>query len=140
MKKFVLVIVLLLAGVAALGYVRGWFNGIREGNVQVDAAKFKQDKEKFSQTVGEKSKGLKNKIADLWKTSEGLPDDDKAETKKELAELEKKHERLEKQLKELEDAGEDKFDGLKQDIGKSLEEVQVKIEELTKKLSKAKDK
>jgi DNA repair exonuclease SbcCD ATPase subunit len=140
MKKLVLVVLLLLVGVAALGYSRGWFNGTREGNVQVDSEKFKKDKENFSQTVGEKSNGMKNKIANLWKTSDGLMGDDKAETKKELSELEKKHERLEKQLKELEEAGEDRFDGLKHDIAKSLEEVEQKIEELTQKLSKAKNK
>jgi DNA-binding transcriptional MerR regulator len=57
-----------------------------------------------------------------------------------LAELEKKHDRLEKQIKKLEEAGEDKFEGIKQDLSKALEEVDQNIEELTKKLEKDKDK
>ena len=60
--------------------------------------------------------------------------------KRNLAELEKKHDRLEQQIKELEDAGQDRFESIKQDLSKTLEEVEKKIEELTKKLEKGKDK
>jgi predicted nucleic acid-binding Zn-ribbon protein len=142
MKKLLVVVLVLLVGVAALGYWRGWFSATKEGkaDVQVDRAKFKQDKEAFSKTVGENTKALKGKIASLWKNAEGLTGDDKAHAKKELAELEKKHERLEKQLKELEDAAPDKFESIKQDLSKALKEVEQKIEELTQKLDKEKDK
>jgi len=109
-------------------------------DVQVDSAKFKQDKEAFSKSAGEKAKALKDQVSSLWKKSEGLTGDDKAHAEKELAELEKKHERLEKQLKELEGTGQDKFESIKQDLSKSLDEVEKKIEELTKKLEKGKDK
>lgn len=142
MKKLLCIVVVLLVGVAALGYWRGWFSVTREGqiDVQVAPAKFKQDKEAFSKTVAEKAKAMKAQVASLWKKAEGLTGDDKAHAKKELAELEKKHERLEKQLKDLAEAGEDKFESSKKDLSKALEEVEKKIEELTKKLEKGKEK
>ncbi len=138
MKKLLVVILVLLVGVAAVGYSRGWFSVTKEGkvDVQADPAKFKQDKEAFSKTVGEKTKALKERIASLWTKTEGLKADDKVQAKKELAELEEKHERLEKQLKELEDAGPEKFESIKQDLSKALAEVEQKIEELTQKLAK----
>jgi hypothetical protein len=142
MKKLLVVVVVLVVGVAVLAYWRGWFTGTKEGtlDIHVNETKFKHDKEAFSETVGEKTKVAKEKIAGLWKKTEALTGDDKASAEKELAELEKKHERLEKQLKELAEAGEDKFEGLKQDLTKALEDVEKKIEELTHKLTKGKDK
>lgn len=142
MKKLLVVALVLLVGTAALGYRQGWFSVTKEGKVdlQVDPAKFEQDKKSFSKTAGEKAKLMKDKVASLWKKSEGLTGDDKAHAQKELGELEKKHDRLEKQIKELGDAGHDKFDGIKQDLSKALEEVEQKIEELTKNLEKGKDK
>jgi len=142
MKKFLVFVLVLVVAVGALGYWRGWFSLSRGGkvDVQVDAAKFKQDKAAFSKMVGEDAKALKDKIASMWKKSEGLTGEGKDHAKKELAELEKKHERLEKQLKDLEDAGPDKFESTKQDLSKTIEEVKQKIEELTKKLEKGKEK
>lgn len=142
MKKLLVVVLVLLVGLAALGYWRGWFSVTKGGNtdVQVDPAKFKQDKDAFSKSVGEKAKALKDRIAGLWTKAEGQTGDEKAHARKELAELEKKHERLEKQLKELEGADADKFESLKQDLSRSLEEVEQKIDELTQKLAKGKDK
>ena len=138
MKKVLVVVLVLLVGVAALGYWRGWFSVTKEGTVDVqgDPAKFKQDKETFSKSVGENTEALKAKIASLGKNTEGLTDDDK----KALAELKKKHERLEIQLKELDQAGPEKFESLKQDLSKTLKEVEQKIEELTQKLAKGKEK
>ncbi len=142
MKRLVVVVLVLVVAVGALGYWRGWFSVTKEGNfdVQGDPAKFKEDKEAFSKTAGEKAKALKEQVANLWKKTEGLTGDDKTQARKELSELEKKHERLEKQLKELEEAGQDKFADIKKDLSKSLEEVQKKMDELTKKLEKEKDK
>jgi chromosome segregation ATPase len=142
MKRLMIVVLVLLVGLAALGYWRGWFNISKGDNtdVKVDPAKFKQDREALSKTVVKETNALKERIAGLWRKTEGLTGDEKVQAKKELAELEKKHERLEKQLKELEDADADKFEGLKQDLSKSLEEVEKKIDELTHKLSKVKDK
>jgi chromosome segregation ATPase len=142
MKNLLVVVVVLLLGSAALGYWQGWFSVAKEGrlDVQVDSAKFKQDKLAFSKTAGEKAKAMKEQVAKLWTKVEGLTGEDKAHAEKELAELEKKHGRLEKQLKELEDAGPDRFESRKQDLSKALEEVDHKIEELTKKLEKGKDK
>jgi len=142
MKRLLFVVLVLLVGIAALGYWRGWFIADKESKagVHVDSAKFEKDKKAFSKTVGEKAKALKANVASLWKKADGLTGDDKAHAKKELAELEKKHERLEKQLAELEESGEDKFEGIKKDLTKALEEVEKKIEELTKKLEKGKDK
>jgi predicted nucleic acid-binding Zn-ribbon protein len=57
----------------------------------------------------------------------------------ELGELKKKHDRLEQQIKELDDAGQSRFESIRQDLSKTLEEVEKKIEELTKKLENGKD-
>jgi hypothetical protein len=140
MKNLLIVVLVLLVAAGALGYWQGWFSVNKEGKVDVDPAKFKEDKAAFSKTVGEKSRALKDQVASLWKKTEGLTGDDKAHAQKELAELEKKHERLEKQLKELDDAGQDRFESIKKDLSKTLEEVDKKIEDLTKKLDKGKDK
>jgi TolA-binding protein len=142
MKKFLIVVLVLIVAVSALGYWRGWFSVTKDGKVddQVDQAKLKQDKEAFSKTASEKTKSLKEQVANLWKKSEGLTGDDKAQAQKELDELTKKHERLEQQIKELDDAGPDRFESIKQDLAKNLDEVEKKIEDLTKKLEKGKDK
>jgi gas vesicle protein len=131
MKKLLIVVLLLAVAVGAVGYWRGWFSVSSEG-IQTDAEKFKKDKAAFSNTVSEKARAVKNQVANLWKKSEGLTDDDK----KELGELQKKHDRLEQQIKELDEAGPDRFESIKQDLTKNLEEVERKIEELTKKLKK----
>jgi len=142
MKKLLVVVLVLIVGVGALGYWRGWFTVTKEGKVelQTDPAKFEQDKKVFSKAAGEKANSLKEQFASLWKKSEGLTGDEKARAQKELGELKEKHDRLEKQIKDLDDAGEDRFEGIKQDLSKNLAEVEKKIEELTKKLEKGKDK
>lgn len=140
MKRVLVIALVLLVAVLALGYFQGWFSVSREGGVQVNAEKFKQDKAAFSKTVGEKTKALRDKVAKLWKSSEGLTGDEQAQAKKELGELEKKHDRLEQQIQELEQAGQDRFGTLKEDLSKSLDEVEQKIGELTKKLEKGKEK
>jgi chromosome segregation ATPase len=139
MKKLLAFVLVLIVAVAALGYWRGWFSLSNQG-VQTDAEKFKQDKEAFGKSAGEKATALKDKVAGLWKKTDGLMGDDKAQAEKELAELEKKHERLEKQLKELADARQDGFASIRQDITRALEDVDQKIAELTKRLEKAKGK
>ena len=103
MKKLLIVVLVLVVAIGVLGYWRGWFSVIKEGkvDVQVDPAKFKQDKEAFSKTVGEKAKAMKDQVAGLWKKSEGLTGDDKAHAQKELGELKDRHNRLEQQIKEL---------------------------------------
>jgi predicted negative regulator of RcsB-dependent stress response len=60
MKTVVVVVVLLLAGVVALGFYQGWFsfstaNTDQKGSIkfEVDTNKFKQDREKF---LGQKGK------------------------------------------------------------------------------------
>lgn len=142
MRKLLSIILVLVVVVGALGYWRGWFSVSREGkvDVQVVPEKFNQDKAAFSKAVGEKARTMKDKVADLWKKSEGLTGDDKAHAKQELGELEKQHERLEKQLKELDAAGQDRFESIKQDLSRSIEEVEKKIQELTKRLEKGKEK
>lgn len=139
MKKLLIFVLVVIVAVGALGYWRGWFSVSNQG-VQTDAEKFKQDREAFGKSAGEKATALKGQVAGLWKKTAGLTGDDKAHAEKELAELEKKHERLEKQLKELDDAGQDRFGSIRQDITRALEEVDQKMAELTKKLEKAKDK
>ncbi len=142
MKRLLLVVLVLVVAVGALGYWQGWFSLTKGGkiDVRVDPAKFKQDKEAFSKSVGEKAKATKDRIASLWKNSEGLTGDDKAHVQADLRELEKKHDRLEQQIKELDDAGQGRFESIRQDLSKTLDEVEKKIEELTRKLEKEKDK
>jgi TolA-binding protein len=142
MKRLLVVVLALVVVVGVVGYWRGWFSVVREGkvDVEVDSAKFKQDKQAFSKTVGVKAKAMKEQVANLWKKSEGLTGEDKAQVQKELDELKRKHDRLEQQIKELEDSGQDRFDSIKQDLSKSLEEVEKKTEDLTKKMEKGKDK
>ena len=142
MKKLLFFVLVLIVAIGAVGYWRGWFSVADEGKVgvHVDPAKFKEDKEAFSKSVGEKAKAMKDQVASLWKKTEGLTGDEKAHAQKELAELEKKHERLEKQLKELADAGRDRFESIRQDITRALEEVDQKIAELTRKMEKVKHK
>ena len=139
MKNLLVVILVLIVAVGALGYWRGWFR-VADEHVQVDPAKFKQDKEAFSKSVSEKAKAMKDQVASLGKKSEGLTGDDRAHAEKELGELKKKHDRLEQQIKELEDSGQARFESIKEDLSKNLEEVEKKIEELTKKLEKGTDK
>jgi hypothetical protein len=94
-KKLLVFVVVLVVAVGALGYWRGWFSVSREGkfDVQVDSAKFKNDREAFSKTVGEKTKTLKARVTGLWNKSEGLTGDDKVHAQKELGELQRKHDR-----------------------------------------------
>jgi TolA-binding protein len=142
MKKFLVLVLVLVVAIGAFGYWRGWYSLTKEGKVavEVDPAKFKQDKEAFGKTVGEKAKAMKEQVASLWTKSEQLTGDDKAHAQKELGELKKKHDRLEQQIKELEAAGQDGFESIKQDLAKSLEEVEKKTAEWTKKLEKEKNK
>ena len=95
MRKFLVFVLVLVVAVGALGYWRGWFNFGTDGKVEIqtDPAKFKQDKEAFSKTVGEKAKALNDQVANLWKKSEGLTGDDKVHAQEELGELKKKQTR-----------------------------------------------
>ena len=135
MRNLLIVGLVVLVAIGAVGYWRGWFSVTKEG-----AAKYEEDKAAFSKSASEKAKAVKNRLASLWRKSEGLSGEEKAQAEKDLGELEKKHERLEKQLKELDDAGNDKFDGIKQDLSKTLAEVERKIDELEEKLEPAKSK
>jgi TolA-binding protein len=143
MKRFLVFVLVLVVAVGALAYWRGWFIFTREEgkvDVQVDTAKFERDREAFGKDVGAKARAAKDQIASLWKKTEGLTGDEKAQTQTDLAELEKRHARLEQQIKELDDAGQGRFESIRQDLAKNLAEVERKIEELTKKLEKGKDK
>jgi hypothetical protein len=142
MRNVLFIVLVLVVAVGVLGYWEGWYSLTKEGHVdvQVNPTKFNQDKEEFSKTAGEQARAMKAKIAGLWEKTEGLTSEDKAKEQKELSELQKKHDRLLEQLKELENAGQDKFESIKQDLSKSLAEVEKKIEDLTKKLEKGKDK
>jgi len=138
MKRLLILILVLAVAVGVLGYWRGWFSVNKEDNsVQTDPAKFKQDKEAFSQSVGKKAKAMKDEIDSLWTKSEGATTANKGAVQKELGELKQKHERLVQQIKELEDAGQDRFVSIKKDLEETLAAVDEKIKELTKKLDKA---
>ncbi len=140
MKKLFVVVLVLVAAAAVLGYKQGWLSFTKDGkvDVQVDVEKFKKDKEDFSKTFGEKVKSAKDKLANLSKESDSLSGDDKTHAQKELSELKEKHEKLVSQIKRLDDAGADKFEDIKNDLSKALEDVDSKIDELAKKVKKSK--
>ncbi len=141
MKKVLVVVLVLVVALGVLAYWRGWLSVAKDGkvDVQVDSAKFKQDKEAFSKTVGEKTKAMKDEVAGLWKKSEHLTGDDKAQVQQELGELQEKHSHLEQQIKELNDAGQDRFVSIKTDLEKLLRDVDKKIDKLTTKLDHSPD-
>jgi len=137
-NRFVLLVVGLALAFGLLGYWRGWYHISNDGkvDVQVDQAKFGQDKDEFRKTAGDKVRTMKDEVADLWRKSEGLKGEDKAQTQKELDELTRKRDRLEEQLRELNDAGPDRFQSLNDDVSKSLDDVRKRIDELNRKLDK----
>jgi chromosome segregation ATPase len=138
MRYLLIVVVVLAVAVGGVGYCRGWFGFTTDGkvDVHVDRAKFKQDRVAFAKTVGEQAKSMKVKVAGLWKKAEGLTGDDRKAAEKELGELNAKHARLEQQLTDLEEAGDDRFETIKQDLSNTLEEVDREIEGLRNKLEK----
>lgn len=136
MRNLLLFVVVVALIVGVVGYNRGWFHVGPEGgmDVQVDAAKFKQDREAISKTVSEKVKAMKVQVAGLFKKTEALPADAKADAQKELVALEKEHDRLEQQLRELDEAGKDRFVSVREDLTKNLAAVEQKIADWSKKL------
>jgi uncharacterized protein HemX len=64
MKRLLFVLVVLVAGVAALGYYRGWFtvstDGKEEVDIKVNREKLKEDEDKAKA----KLEGLKDQIKD----------------------------------------------------------------------------
>jgi predicted transcriptional regulator len=142
MKRLIVFILLLAVAIGVVGYWRGWFIVSNDNHldVQVNEAKFDKDKHAFSKTVGAKAKDLKEEAAKLWKKTEGLSGDEKAQAQKELTELNTKHDRLERQIKELDESGQDKFEDIKQDLSKNLDDVEKKMKDLAKKLEHSKDK
>ena len=132
MRNILIFVLVLAMAAGAVGYWRGWFTVTKDGKVDVQGnpTKFQQDREAFSKSVTAKATALKQRVHSLWEKSDKLSDADK----KELADLKTKHDRLEQQIKELDDAGEDKFDSIKQDLSKTLEDVEKRIEELAKKV------
>jgi hypothetical protein len=142
MKNFVILLLVVAVAAGGLGYYRGWFSVTNDGKVgvQVDAAKFKQDKEAFTKSVSTKTKAMKEQVTHLWTKSEGLTGDEKAHAQKELSELKLQHDRIESRLRELDEVGESNFDTTRQDLNRTLDEVETKITDWTKKLEKAKTK
>jgi TolA-binding protein len=134
MRNLLIVVLFLAVAAGVVGYWRGWYSFAKESKVGVEShpTKFTKDREAFSKSVSDKAKSLKQQVESLWAKSDKLSDADK----KELADLKIKHDRLEQQIKELDDAGEDKFDGIKQDLSTNLKDVETRIEELSKKVEK----
>jgi hypothetical protein len=72
MKRFVLVVVVLLLGVVALGYHQGWFTVSAQGDgrrstidVTVDKDKIQEDEEKAKNKAAELEKKLKEKAGEV---------------------------------------------------------------------------
>lgn len=135
MKRLLVFLVIVAVGVGILGYSRGWFGMTKEGNVAVDREQFEKDKTAFNKMISEKARSIKESVSNWWKKS-NLSGADKASAQKELDELQKKHDSLEAQLKELEEAGEQKFEKLRQSLTTELAEVEKRSAELMKKLEK----
>jgi len=140
MKKLVIFLLVVVVVVGGVGYWRGWFGVDPNAGLKGNPEKFKKDRDELSKTFSAKAKAMKESLAKLLKKSEGLLGEEKTSAKKELQELEAKHEKLVSQIKELEEAGEDKFADIKQDLAKKLEDVEKKMDTLTKKLEDVKDK
>ncbi len=138
MRRFLTNLLIVVIVIGAVGYWRGWFSFTNAGkvDVQVDESKFKQDREDFKRSVAEKATAIKDKLARLWKHSEGLTGDEKARAQKELVDLNAQRDRLELQLRELDDAGPDRFEGLKHDLSQTLDGVEKRIDALTSQLEK----
>jgi uncharacterized coiled-coil DUF342 family protein len=142
MRGFLVFVLVAAVAVGALGYWRGWFTVSDNGkvDVEVNKTKFQQDKATFGKTVSDKAHALEGKVDHLWHKSQGLTGDEKVHVQKEITELKAKRDRLERQIKDLDDAGQDKFESLKEDLSKNLDEVEKKIDDLSKKLEKVTDK
>jgi chromosome segregation ATPase len=145
MRNLIIFILLVAVAIGGVGYWRGWFTVDKEGGgghekVNVNQAKFDQDKKAFSKTVSEDAGKLKSKIENLFEKAKGLTGDEKVKMQKELDDLMTKHDRLQQQIKKLDDVGEDKFKDIEADLKKDLADVEKKIDELSKKLEKGKDK
>jgi hypothetical protein len=141
MRTLIAIVLVVLVAVGVLAYWQGWFTVTREEGgfrVKVDPEKFKKDRAAFGKAAREKTKAARDRIAGLWKKTEGLTGDEKARAEKELSELEQKHELLEKQIRKLDEAGEDQLEGIRQDLSQNLADVDRRIDELTKKLDKGK--
>jgi len=127
MKNFLVTVVVIVIAVGALGFWRGWFDfgsnkhGDKvQANLNIDLNKFKQDKDAFKKTLGDKSKTLKDKLLSLKDKAKGLSGDAKAKAEKEIDTLSKKHETIESKLKEVDDSTEEKFRALKDSLADEL--------------------
>jgi hypothetical protein len=127
MKVVIFVVVALLAGVVALGFMQGWFKFGKDTDdgkpkFTFDAAKFKEDKETIKKKLGEKSEALHKKIASLKEKAKGKSGEDKTKADAEIDKLEKQHKTLKEKLGEVEEATAEKFEGLKKDLKEHLED------------------
>jgi hypothetical protein len=59
MKKLVIVLLLLAAGIAGFGFYRGWFNVNRQ-KIELDEATAKKEMHDLEQKVKDKTSDLKN--------------------------------------------------------------------------------
>lgn len=129
MKALLAVVALLVVAVVGVGFWQGWFSiqttkedGKAHANLTVDKEKFKQDKDKLKAKAAEKYKALKDKVASLREKSKGLSGEEKAKADKEIEDLSKRHDALEAKMKELDEAGEEKFEGVKQGLAGELDD------------------
>jgi hypothetical protein len=122
MKVVIFVVVALLAGVVALGFMQGWFKFGKDTGVSIDPEKFKADKETIKKKLSEKSEALHKKIASLKEKAKGKSGEDKTKADAEIDKLEKQHKTLKDKLGEVEEAGEEKLEGLKKDLKEHLED------------------
>jgi hypothetical protein len=128
MKNFLIAVVVIIIGIGALGYWRGWFEfGTKKdqggvgADVHVNVNKFQQDKENFKKYLAEKSRAMKEKLAALKDKSKGLSGDAKAKADKEIDALGKKHADLEAKAKQVDDTKEEHLEGLMKSVKSELE-------------------
>jgi hypothetical protein len=128
-KTLVLCIVVLAAALVALGFWRGWFevgstkeDGKVHADLEANLKKFKADKEAFKKSLGEKSRAMKDKIADLKNKAKELTGAAKAKAEQEIDALSKRHTTIEKKMNEVDESSEETFKDLKNSLKGEIEE------------------
>ncbi|HVJ81223.1 MAG TPA: hypothetical protein VNC50_09160 [Planctomycetia bacterium] len=130
--KALLVLIVLLAVVAGVGFNQGWFGAeakkdpIGKGGsvtVKVDGDKFEKDKAEFKAAADAKLKDLDEEIDKLKDKAKKASADVKEKYSEEAAKLEVKKDALKKDLEELKTSTAEKWDDFKKRFGAAYDDV-----------------
>jgi hypothetical protein len=106
MKWFLSLLVLAVIAVGGFGWYRGWFTveknpeGKGRPDVTVNKAKFEEDKAAAKKVLAEKTRALKERLAQLRDKSKNLKGEEKAKADREIEEAAKQHDALGKEQEE----------------------------------------